>query len=42
MAGMNFTNMRELEWRYGYYLTLAFMATDCGGLYLAFKRSGWL
>jgi magnesium transporter len=40
--GMNFSNMPELTWRYGYYTSLAVMALAVGGLYVAFKRSGWL
>ena len=40
--GMNFTNMPELAWRYGYYVSLILMAVSCGGLYVGFKRSGWL
>ncbi len=40
--GMNFDNMPELRWRYGYFIVLAVMALGCGGLYRAFRRSGWL
>jgi magnesium transporter len=40
--GMNFTEMPELRWRYGYPLALALMAGICLTLYRAFKRSGWL
>ena len=40
--GMNFDNMPELRWRYGYFIVLAVMAVACGGLYRAFRRSGWL
>jgi magnesium transporter len=40
--GMNFANMPELAWRYGYYVSLVTMALACGGLYIGFKRSGWL
>jgi magnesium transporter len=40
--GMNFANMPELSWRYGYYTSLAVMGLAVGGLYAAFKRSGWL
>ena len=40
--GMNFDNMPELRWRYGYFLVLGVMALVCGGLYRAFRRSGWL
>jgi magnesium transporter len=40
--GMNFSNMPELSFTYGYPLVLALMVTVCGGLYAGFKRSGWL
>ena len=40
--GMNFRYMPELEWRFGYFGVLALMAVVCGGLFRAFKRSGWL
>ena len=40
--GMNFRHMPELGWQYGYPAALGLMLTICGGLYRAFKRSGWL
>lgn len=40
--GMNFQNMPELQWRYGYLLVVAGMVVVCNLLYRAFKRSGWL
>jgi magnesium transporter len=40
--GMNFRNMPELDWTYGYYASLGLMAAVCVGLYAGFKRSGWL
>ncbi len=40
--GMNFTNMPELRWQYGYPVCLGVMAVSCAVLYRAFKRSGWL
>nr|WP_238338498.1 magnesium/cobalt transporter CorA [Pedococcus badiiscoriae] len=40
--GMNFDNMPELSWHYGYFIVLAVMASACLGLYRAFRRSGWL
>ena len=40
--GMNFANMPELQWKYGYYVSLALMALVCLGLYRGFRRSGWL
>jgi magnesium transporter len=40
--GMNFTNMPELHWQYGYPYALALMLAMGFGLYWAFKRKGWL
>ncbi|HEY6360249.1 MAG TPA: magnesium/cobalt transporter CorA [Vicinamibacterales bacterium] len=40
--GMNFQNMPELGWRYGYLASLVVMALACTALYAGFKRSGWL
>ncbi len=40
--GMNFENMPELRWRYGYYFVLVFIAIVCAVLYRGFKRNGWL
>ena len=40
--GMNFRNMPELQWSYGYYASLAVMVLACLGLYRGFRRSGWL
>jgi magnesium transporter len=40
--GMNFEHMPELGWLAGYPFALALMAAVCVGLYLVFKRRGWL
>ncbi len=40
--GMNFENMPELQWRYGYPTVLALIFTICLLLYWRFKRAGWL
>ncbi len=40
--GMNFESMPELSYRYGYPILLGVMVVVCGGLYLAFRRRGWL
>lgn len=40
--GMNFSNMPELEMRYGYYAVLLVMLLACSTLYRLFRRSGWL
>ena len=40
--GMNFDNMPELRWRYGYFIILAVMALVCFLLHRFFRRVGWL
>jgi len=40
--GMNFDNMPELHWYYGYFIVLAVMASICTIMYKAFRRAGWL
>ena len=40
--GMNFTDMPELHWRYGYPLALVSIVALCLVLYWRFRRSGWL
>ena len=40
--GMNFENMPELGWHYGYFAVLGLLATGCCGLYASFKHYGWL
>ncbi len=40
--GMNFDNMPELHWRYGYPSVLLFIALICLALYRRFRRAGWL
>jgi magnesium transporter len=40
--GMNFENMPELTWHYGYYAVLGVIGVGCFGLFASFKRSGWL
>jgi magnesium transporter len=40
--GMNFDNMPELSWTWGYPLALLLMLAISGSLWIAFKRSGWL
>jgi magnesium transporter len=40
--GMNFDVMPELRWRYGYFAVLALIAAVCGGLWLRFRKIGWL
>jgi len=39
--GMNFQNMPELYWTYGYYYALALMAGATLGLWAVFRRLGW-
>lgn len=40
--GMNFHNMPELEWEYGYPTVLLLIFGLCGFLYSRFRRYGWL
>lgn len=40
--GMNFENMPELKWTYGYYVVVGFVFSVCSILYFRFRRSGWL
>ena len=40
--GMNFSDMPELRWHYGYYFALGLMLVSSVVLYRFFKKSGWL
>ena len=40
--GMNFKHMPELEWRYGYFITLLAMLGIGIGMFSYFKRKKWL
>jgi len=40
--GMNFQNMPELRFRYGYFVILALIVAICGWLYDRFRKTGWL
>ena len=40
--GMNFENMPELKWRYGYFMVLGLIFTACVILHWRFRKSGWL
>ena len=40
--GMNFDHMPELAWQLGYPMALGVMAGSAIGLYVYFKRRGWL
>ncbi len=39
---MNFDHMPELRWGLGYPYALTLMVVSVIGLWIAFKRSGWL
>jgi len=39
--GMNFNNMPELEWHYGYYIVLGVFVVLSGMLLIFFKKNGW-
>ena len=40
--GMNFENMPELKWHYGYPAALLLMGGVCSYVYYRFRRAGWL
>lgn len=40
--GMNFQHMPELGWTFGYPFALGLMASAAAGLWVLFKKSGWL
>jgi magnesium transporter len=40
--GMNFNNMPELHWRFGYPLAVALMVAICFGIWSYFRRIDWL
>jgi magnesium transporter len=40
--GMNFSNMPELDWTYGYPVALVLMLATCLTLYAVFKHRDWL
>jgi magnesium transporter len=40
--GMNFEHMPELGWKVGYPLAVLLMVAISGGLWVLFKKSGWL
>jgi magnesium transporter len=40
--GMNFKNLPELDWTYGYPLAIALMAASSALLYAYFRRKRWL
>jgi magnesium transporter len=40
--GMNFENMPELRWYYGYFAVLALMFVTCTTMYAGFRKAGWL
>lgn len=40
--GMNFDNMPELRWQYGYFIVVGIIISICVGLYRLFRHNGWL
>lgn len=42
LYGMNFKNMPELEWQYGYFAVLGLMGGVAVGMLFYFRRKGWL
>ena len=39
---MNFDNMPELHWEYGYFLIVGAIVAVCVVLHRLFRRNGWL
>ena len=42
ICGMNFENMPELMWPWGYFAVLAVMGGTTVGMLAYFRRRGWL
>ncbi len=42
LYGMNFENMPELKWHYGYFAVLGGVVIACGLLYRRLRKAGWL
>jgi magnesium transporter len=42
LYGMNFKNMPELEWEYGYFAVVGAILLACAALFWRFRRVGWL
>jgi magnesium transporter len=42
LYGMNFKNMPELEWQYGYFMVLGAMACVAVSMLMFFRRKGWI
>jgi magnesium transporter len=40
--GMNFENMPELKWKYGYFLIIGAILAICATLYVRFRQTGWI
>lgn len=40
--GMNFANMPELRWKYGYYVAVGVIVSLCSLLYVRFRKARWL
>src|SRR5699024_5596448 len=41
LYGMNFTNMPELQWQYGYFIVLGGVTIACTLLYRRLRKAGW-
>jgi magnesium transporter len=42
LYGMNFENMPELHWKYGYFTVIGVILIVCAALFWRFRRVGWL
>jgi magnesium transporter len=39
---MNFENLPELQWKYGYFMVLGALAVISGALFRVFRKNDWL
>lgn len=40
--GMNFTNMPELDWKYGYFVVIGIMITLGLSMFFIFRKKDWI
>jgi magnesium transporter len=40
--GMNFENLPELQWKYGYFVVLGVLVAVSGVLFRMFRKNDWL
>ena len=42
LYGMNFKNMPEIEWDYGYYMVLVIMGVMVAGMLIYYRKKKWI